>query len=67
MVKIPKYEMIASHTARRTFITNMIKNNVPTSKTRKCTGHKSTACFDRYDRMTLVDNARSLAGNGYLS
>lgn len=67
MVKKPKYEMISSHTARRTFATNMIRNNVSTSKIRKCTGHKSTACFDRYDRMTLVDNARSLAGNGYLS
>lgn len=67
MIKKPKYEMISSHTARRTFITNMNKNNVPASKTRKCTGHKSSACFDRYDRMTLTDNARSLAGNGYLS
>ena len=67
MIKRPKYEMISSHTARRTFITNMNKNNVPNSKTRKCTGHKSTACFDRYDKMTLEENARSLAGNGYLS
>lgn len=67
MVKKPKFEMISSHTARRTFATNMIRNNVSTSKIMKCTGHKSTACFDRYDRMTLVDNARSLAGNGYLS
>lgn len=67
MIKKSKYEMISSHTARRTFATNMIRNNVSTSKIRKCTGHKSTACFDRYDRMTLTDNARSLAGNGYLS
>lgn len=67
MIRRPKYEMISSHTARRTFATNMIRNNVSTSKIRKCTGHKSTACFDRYDRMTLTDNARSLAGNGYLS
>lgn len=67
MVRRPRYEMISSHTARRTFATNMIRNNISTSKIRKCTGHKSTACFDRYDRMTLIDNARSLAGNGYLS
>lgn len=67
MIKKPQYEMISSHTARRTFATNMVRNNVSTSKIRKCTGHKSSACFDRYDRMTLVDNARSLAGNGYLS
>lgn len=67
MVKKPKYEMISSHTARRTFATNMIKNNVPGNKIMKCTGHKSSSSFDRYDRMTLVDNARALAGNGYLS
>lgn len=67
MIKRPKYEMISSHTARRSFVTNMNKNNVPSEKTRKCTGHKSTACFDRYDKMTLEDNARSLAGNGYLA
>ena len=68
MVKKKKYEMISSHTARRTFATSsMRRNNVSTSKIRKCTGHKSTACFDRYDRMMLTDNALSLAGNGYLS
>lgn len=67
VVKRPKYEMISSHTARRTFITNMNKNNVPSAKTRKCTGHKSTACFDRYDRMTLEENAKSLSGNGFLA
>lgn len=67
MIKKPKYEMVSSHTARRTFATNMIKDNIPANKIMKCTGHKSSACFDRYDRMTLVDNARGLSGNGYLS
>lgn len=67
MTKKPKYEMICSHTARRTFVTNMIKNNVERNKIMKCTGHKSSVSFDGYDRMTLIDNARSLAGNGYLS
>lgn len=67
MVKKPKYEMVCSHTARRTFVTNMIKNNVERNRIMKCTGHKSSASFDGYDRMTLVDNARALAGNGYLA
>lgn len=67
MVRKPKYEMISSHTARRTFATNMIRNNIPSNKIMKCTGHKTSSCFDRYDRMTLEDNARALAGNGYLS
>lgn len=67
MVKKPKYEMICSHTARRTFVTNMIKSNVERNRIMKCTGHKSSASFDGYDRMTLVENARALAGNGYLA
>lgn len=67
MVKKPKYAMISSHTARRSFASNMLKDGVPTSKVKKCTGHKSTACFDKYDRMTLVENAKALAGNGYLA
>lgn len=67
MVKMAKCDMVSSHDARRSLVTNMIKDNVPPQAIRKLTGHKSTACFDRYDRMTLVDNARALAGNGYLS
>lgn len=67
MVKKEKCDIISSHDARRTLVTNMLKDNVPPQAIRKLTGHKSTACFDRYDRMTLVDNARALAGNGYLS
>ena len=63
---IPKYKLITSHTARRTFITNMINNNVQETKIMGCTGHKSRECLSRYNQMTLQENARSLAGNGYL-
>lgn len=65
-VMIPKYKLITSHTARRTFITNMIKNNIQESKIMGCTGHKSRECMTRYNQMTLEENARSLAGNGFL-
>lgn len=67
MVKKEKCDMVSSHTARRTFITNTIRDKVPENMIMKLTGHKSSACFSRYNRLTLEDNARSLAGTGYLS
>lgn len=67
MVKKEKCDMISSHTARRTFITNTIRDKVPENMIMKLTGHKSSACFVRYNRMTLEENARALSGNGYLS
>lgn len=63
---IPKYKLITSHTARRTFITNCIIDNIPENRIKSCTGHKSSECLSRYNQMTLQENARSLAGNGYL-
>lgn len=67
MVKKQKCDMISSHTARRTFITNTISDKIPENMIMKLTGHKSSACFVRYNRMTLEDNAKALAGNGYLA
>ena len=67
MVKKEKCDMVSSHSARRTFITNTISDKIPENMIMKLTGHKSSACFMRYNRMTLEDNARALAGNGYLS
>lgn len=43
------------------------KNQNITITVNKCTGHKSTACFSRYDKLTLIENAKSLAGNGFLA
>lgn len=65
-ISIPKFKLATSHLARRTFITNMIKKNVSENRIKGCTGHKSSECLSRYNRMTLEENARSLAGNGYL-
>lgn len=67
MRKKEKCDMISSHTARRTFITNTIRDKVPENMIMKLTGHKSSACFSRYNRLTLEDNARALAGCGFLS
>lgn len=67
MISKPKYELISSHTARRTFATNMIKDGTAESNIMKLTGHKSSQCFARYNRMTIEENARALSGTGFLS
>ena len=67
MIQKPKYELISSHTARRTFITNNIKDGTAESNIMKLTGHKSSQCLARYNRMTTEENALALLGTGYFS
>jgi hypothetical protein len=49
---IPKifklYEVISSHCARRTFITNAIERNVNVQKVKRASGHVSDSSFSKY-------------------
>lgn len=49
-----KYDLISSHTARRTFITLSLKNGIPTQIIMKVTGHKTTESFKKY--IKFVEN-----------
>ena len=49
---LPKYEMISTHTAKRTFITLMLKNGALPESIMKVTGNKSRAVFQKYVRLT---------------
>ena len=44
----PKWKLIGSHTARRTFATNNLLKGVKTSEIRRATGHKSESAFEKY-------------------
>lgn len=55
--KIPKYEQITTHTARRTFITNAVKKGIPAHIVMRVTGHKSLKTFEAYNKMTADDVA----------
>lgn len=46
--KVAKWTQISSHSARRTFITNCIKNNVPINEIMKMTGHSSISMLLNY-------------------
>jgi TonB-linked SusC/RagA family outer membrane protein len=44
----PKWKLIGSHTARRTFSTNNVLRGLKTSEIRRATGHKSESSFEKY-------------------
>lgn len=44
----PKYELITFHTGRRTFITNLVNNNVNLNAIMKMTGHKKISTLQEY-------------------
>ena len=44
----PKWKLISSHTARRTFATNNVLRGFKTSEIRRATGHKSETSFEKY-------------------
>jgi len=48
---VPKYEMVSTHTARRTGATLMFFEGIPVTTIRKITGHKTESAFMRYLRL----------------
>ena len=57
----PKYKLISSHTARRTFASLMLLNGVPKDQIAQCTGHKSIKQLETYIRADKLTQARALA------
>ena len=55
-----RYELISSHTARRSFATNAYKAGIPSLAIMKITGHKRETTFLRYIRITEKENAEML-------
>ena len=59
-----KWELISSHTARRSAATNMyLTGRMKTLEIMKLTGHRSEENFFRYIRLTSEDTSRSISGD----
>lgn len=59
-----KWELISSHTARRSAVTNMyLTGRMKTLEIMKLTGHRTEQNFFRYIRLTNDDTARSISGD----
>ncbi|MBW6537256.1 MAG: site-specific integrase [Mariniphaga sp.] len=58
---LPKYMLISSHTARRSFATNLYLSKFPTIGIMKMTGHKSEKTFLKYIKVSEDEHAAMLA------
>lgn len=56
--KRKKYELIKSHTARRSFATNLYLKGAPTISIMKLTGHTTEANFMKYIKVSREENAQ---------
>lgn len=61
-IKVLKYELMKTHTARRTFVTASIKKGIQPSIIMKITGHTNPKTMERYNKMTAADAAEAMLG-----
>ncbi len=58
--KMPKWELVSSHTARRTGATNMYISGIPVFRIMLITGHRTEQSFFKYIRIGKEENAIEL-------
>lgn len=56
----PKYNLISTHTARRSFATNLFKSGFPSISIMQITGHRTEKAFLKYIKITQEENAQLL-------
>jgi integrase len=61
--KLPKYSLIKSHTARRSFATNLFLEGVPVQNIMAITGHKKEETFLLYVRADQLTKSQGLANH----
>lgn len=62
---IPKYELIRTHTCRKSFATNAFLAGLPTLAIMKITGHRTEQQFLRYVRISEQENAENLINHKF--
>lgn len=62
----PKFQLISSHTARRSAATNMYQTGrMKTNEIMNLTGHTTESSFFRYIRTSKEDKVKQIAGDAY--
>lgn len=56
-----KWQLITTHTARRSFATNAFLSGIPTISIMQITGHKTERSFLKYIRVSKLENAMKMA------
>ncbi|MBP8239490.1 MAG: tyrosine-type recombinase/integrase [Saprospiraceae bacterium] len=65
--KYAKWELVSSHTARRSFATNAVLSGIPALEVMKFTGHRSMASFLQYVRITGQETAINYASHPFFN
>ncbi|MDC6387541.1 site-specific integrase [Maribacter sp. PR1] len=65
--KRPKYLLIATHTARRSFCTNMFKKGMKPYQIMEVSGHSSEKVFYNYIRIDKEERAVRIAESGFFN
>ena len=63
--RMKKYELVSSHTARRSGATNMYLAKIPTARIMLLTGHKTEQAFFKYIRIGKEENAKILSEHAF--
>jgi integrase len=64
---IPKFNLIMTHTARRSFCTNMYLKKMPVYDIMLFSGHKTEREFYKYIKIKNEERAQYIAGKGYFN
>jgi len=64
---VPKYDLIMTHTARRSFCTNMYLKKMPVYDIMLFSGHKTEREFYKYIKIKDEERAQYIAGKGYFN
>ncbi len=56
----PKYELLSTHTGRRTFATNLLNRGVPAQTVMKFTGHRDYKSFAKYVNIPKTEEKRAV-------
>lgn len=64
---LKKWLQIRTHTVRRSFATNAYMAGIPMIDIMQITGHRTTASFLRYIRVTKIETAEKLKGHPFFS
>lgn len=63
--KFKKFEMVTTHTARRSFATNAFKAGIPAISIMKITGHRTEKSFMKYIKISKEENALLISQNDF--
>ena len=61
MRSLEKWQLVSTHTARRSFATNMYLMGVPSITIMRITGHKTEKAFMRYIKLDEEQHAKIIA------